>query len=95
MSKLVLWDFIQILKKRDDLSLPGKMGAYLNEYVYKVRKIVLRNYAFYKARHFEKSMKELTQKGELEEVPCNLCGSSDSINVGEKIRIHDCRVFEM
>jgi ADP-heptose:LPS heptosyltransferase/2-polyprenyl-3-methyl-5-hydroxy-6-metoxy-1,4-benzoquinol methylase len=72
------------LKKRDDLSLPGKMGAHLNEYVYKVRKIVLRNYAFYRARHFQKSMRELTQKGELEEVPCNLCGSSDSINVGEK-----------
>ena len=85
IKKIILWDFIQILKKRDDLHFLEKMGVYLYEYVDKVIKIVIRNSALYKGRNFEEFIEELRKEGTLEEVPCNLCGSRDLEDVGEKL----------
>ncbi|MFX0199428.1 MAG: methyltransferase domain-containing protein [Candidatus Hodarchaeota archaeon] len=85
IGKIFLWDFVQILKKRDDLNFLEKVRVYLHEYVHKVVKIVIRNYALHKGRNFEEFIEELRKKGTLEEVPCNLCGSSDLEDVGEKL----------
>jgi len=52
-KKILLWDFIQIMRKRDDLNLVEKVTTYFKEYVHKVIKIVIRNYTLYKGRHFE------------------------------------------
>ena len=85
IRKIILWDFIQILKKRDDLHFLEKMGVYLYEYVDKVIKIVIRNFALHKGRNFEEFIEGLRKKEKLEEVLCNLCGSTDLEDVGEKL----------
>ena len=83
--KILLWDFIRLLNERDDLDFLGKIRAYLSEYVHKLNRLVVRNHAFYRGRHFEKFIEELKKKEKLEEVPCDLCGSSDFKDVGEKL----------
>ena len=85
VKRIILWDFIEIIKKREDLNFREKMRVYLHEYVNKVIKIVIRNYALYKGRAFETCIEDLRKKGKLEEIPCNLCGSSDFEDVGGKL----------
>jgi len=72
IRKILLWDFIRLLNERDDLDFLGKIRAYLSEYVHKLNRLVIRNHAFYRGRHFEQFIEELREK-KLEEVPCNLC----------------------
>jgi ADP-heptose:LPS heptosyltransferase/2-polyprenyl-3-methyl-5-hydroxy-6-metoxy-1,4-benzoquinol methylase len=92
VSKIILLDFIKLLNKREDLNFSKKMRIYCREYVHKVAKLAIRNYAFYKRRHFEEFIRELARKGELEEIPCIVCGSYDLKNVGEKLvfKIVEC-----
>jgi ADP-heptose:LPS heptosyltransferase/2-polyprenyl-3-methyl-5-hydroxy-6-metoxy-1,4-benzoquinol methylase len=86
LRKIVLWDYIQLLKKERTLGKSQKVRAYFIEYVHKIVKIIVRNNAFYRGKQFHVMMTELRNKGGLEEVPCNLCGSRESRDVGEKLR---------
>lgn len=84
ITKLILWDFVQVLQKREGVRSFEKIRYVLHESVSKGMKVIFNIIFFWKLRDAESTLRVIAEMHGWEEVACNLCGSRDYTAISEK-----------
>ena len=71
---MILWDFVQVLQKREGVRSFEKIRYVLHESVSKGMKVIFNIIFFWKLRDAESTLRVIAEMHGWEEVACNLCG---------------------
>ncbi|MHA2289967.1 MAG: methyltransferase domain-containing protein, partial [Promethearchaeota archaeon] len=90
--KLITWDFLQLLGRKEGIKSSKKAQYFLDEILSRILKQIIKSLFVLKLRDSESKLMKLGENQGLEEVLCNLCGSGKIEIMGGKrsFRVVEC-----
>jgi ADP-heptose:LPS heptosyltransferase len=91
-KKVILWDFLQLLGKKEGIRSLKKVRYLFEEIISRIAKWTITILFIPKWRDSESKLMELGEDQGLEEIPCNLCGPGKIEIIGRKrsFRVVEC-----
>lgn len=77
LQKVILWDFMQLLEKKEGMQLLDKVRFVIEEIISKNIRWMLKSLFLLKLRDSKIMLKKIAEDHGLEEISCNLCGLRD------------------
>jgi len=95
LKKLILWDFLQLLGRKEGIKSSKKAQYFLDEILSKILKSIIKSIFVFKLRDSESKLMKIANSQTLEEAVCNLCGSGKFEIIEEKkgfkiVKCSDC-----